>query len=124
LITAIAGMTATFLPWFTITSLDDSAHASITLNGFRGFGIIGFLAFAGVALMVFFAGDKTVQPDGTVKLIIISLGMIALLATFISFSTSEGAVQERSKIKAGAWLMLAAATGTVILTWAFKHRAD
>jgi len=123
LITAIAGMIAAFLPWITITSLTGVTSASISLNGFRGFGIIGFLALAGVVLVLFFAGNKTVPPDSTVKLIIISLGMIALLATLISLSNLVGD-EHGNKIKIGAWMMIAATAGIVVQAWTFKSSSE
>lgn len=124
LITAIAGMIAAFLPWITVTSLAGVTSVSISLNGFRGFGIISFLALAGVVLMLFFAGDKTIPPDSTVKLIVISLGMVALLATLIYLSNSAGDEQHGNKIKIGAWMMIAATTGIVILTWILKSPSE
>ena len=123
LIAAIAGMIAAFLPWITIASTAGTLYAGISLNGFRGFGIIGFLALGGVILILFFAGNKNIPPDSVVKLVIISLGMIALLATLISIVNLVG--DERgNEIKIGAWIMIAATTAIVILAWVLKSPSE
>jgi len=129
LITAIAGMMAAFLPWTVATSFDGTATGMRNnLNGFNGFGIIGFLAFAGVVLMTLFAGNKAMPPDSTMKLVVISLGMIALLATLISIANSFGEIGELmlsiNNSGPGTWIALIAAVVIVILAWIFKSPSE
>jgi hypothetical protein len=122
LVAAVAGVISVFLPWVTVSIFGESN----SINGFRGIGIIVFLAFiavAGISVM----GNQSNKLDKTMWLGALGGGAIAFLFTLISFGTitdGGGMGFVSAGYGFGIWIALIASLGIVAFAWFYKNPQD
>jgi hypothetical protein len=121
LIAAAIGVISVFLPWVTVSMMGFSE----SVNGFRGVGIIVFLAFAG-AIVVSLMGDQTAKLEKTLWLLALASGAIAFIFALIAFADTSGG--DLGFVGAGhgfgIWLSLIAALAVTASAWFFKSPSD
>ena len=83
LITATIGIISVFLPWVTISILGMTQ----SINGFRGWGILVFLAFV-VAAVIALIGNQTQALEKSYWFLAMACGAIALLSIIIAMAAS------------------------------------
>lgn len=118
LIAAAVGIIAVFLPWLTLSAFGTSE----SVNGFRSYGIVVFIAFA-VAAIISLMGDQTKTLDQTMWMIVLIAGAAGALFTIIFFSklnSGFGMVDPGF----GIWISLIAAAGVLGSAWLYKNPAD
>src|SRR5919197_161073 len=78
LISAATGIISIFLPWITVGAFGMSE----SVNGFRSYGIVVFLAFA-VVCIISLLGNQVKTLDQTMWMVALGTGIIALLFAII-----------------------------------------
>jgi hypothetical protein len=120
-IASIIGIISVFLPWRSISGgLFDSGLGE-GINGFRGIGILAFLAFL-VAAGISLSGSQPQPLNKNTWLGTLAVGAIALLAVIVSMvniSGSDIGFIEFS-IGIGCWMALAASIGIAGGAWLLK----
>ncbi|HEY8387036.1 MAG TPA: SHOCT domain-containing protein [Parasegetibacter sp.] len=121
LIAGLLGVISIFLPWFSIPVLSNffGGGSSSSMNGFRGWGIVIFLCYAGTVVMALI-GDQIKSLDKTTWLIAIAAGAIALLLNIITISRMGGDSFGFMKPGFGLWISLVAAIGIAVSVWLFR----
>ncbi len=118
LIAGVIGAISVFLPWYTISVMGMAQST----NGFRGAGIIVFLAFA-ASTVISILGDQKLKLDKKLWLSALIIGCIAFLFILISFGSSEsdpiGFVESGYGI--GIWLALICSIGILFAAWFLKE---
>jgi len=125
LIAAAIGLISVFLPWIKFSaSMFGNEIASESINGFHGWGVLAFLAFA-VACVLSLMGDQTKTLDKTMWMVTLAMGVVALFAVVIRLLNS-GPVEMVAEVKFGfgIWIALAASLGTLAAAWMFKNPED
>ena len=125
LICAAIGVISVFLPWFSYStgSIFGNASFGVSVNGFRGVGILTFLGFLGAAI-VSLAGDQTKPLDKTMWLVALGAGAIALLFTLIRLLDFTGNGAGFSFIGFGMWIAIVAGIATVGSAWMYRSPGD
>ena len=127
LLAAVAGIIAVFLPWVTVSASMFGASVTHSTNGFRGAGILAFLAFAG-AVIVPFTGNQAAALDKSAWFGALGCGAVALLAIVIFIFNSSGNMGNFGIADAGfgfgLWIALVAAAGVVAAAWLLKSPGD
>lgn len=121
LIFSAIGVISVFLPWITITIFGETE----SVNGFRGAGIVVFLAFA-AGIVIAITGNQNMKLDRVMWLAALAAGIIALLFVIISFgNTSEGGMGLIEPGHGfGIWLALVCSVGILGIAWFLKNPGD
>jgi len=123
LIISAVGIIAVFLPWVTISVMG----LSQSTNGFRGVGILVFLAFI-VSGILSLAGDQARSLDRTMWTGALIAGAIALVFTGISLINNSGGAGDfgfaDKGFGIGIWIALAASLGVLADAWLFRNPGD
>jgi hypothetical protein len=124
LIAAAMGIISVFLPWVTISVFGISK----SINGFHGWGILVFLAFA-VASVITLIGNQTLALEKSFWFMAMACGAIALLSVIIAIASSTasldgGMVFVDKGIGAGIWMAIATAAAIMLFAWMYKSPAD
>jgi NADH:ubiquinone oxidoreductase subunit 6 (subunit J) len=126
LIAAAVGLISVFLPWIKLSAgMFGQEVVSESVNGFHGWGILAFLAFA-VACVISLLGDQTKTLDKTMWIVALAGGAVALISVVISLLNSPAGEAMLADIKFGfgIWIALAASLGTIGAAWMFKNPED
>jgi len=118
---AVAGIISIFLPWFSAGAFGFSVH----INGFRGWGVLAFFAFA-VAGILSIIGTQTEALDKNIWFGAIICGAIALLSvviTLLSSQTGDFGFAGTS-IGFGLWISLIASILVLIFSWIYKKPSN
>jgi len=118
LIAAAIGVISIFLPWITIGVFG----VSNSINGFRSYGIVVFLAFA-VAIVINILGDQTKTLDQTMWMVALAAGVVAVLFTILFYTDLNGGYGVVDP-GFGLWLALIAAAGVLGSAWLYKNPSD
>jgi len=118
LIAAAVGIVSVFLPWMTIGMMG----MSDSTNGFRSYGIVVFIAFAG-AVVISLMNDQTKTLDQTMWMIALTAGAAALIFTILFFTNLNGTFGMVSA-GFGLWISLVASAGVLASAWLFKNPGD
>lgn len=121
LIAGALGIISVFLPWISVSMMG----MSNSLSGFRGTGIVVFLAFA-ASIIIALTGDQSKTLDSKMWLAALAAGVIALLFTIISFGTisnefGEGFGIVDANYGVGIYLALIAAMGITAAAWLYRN---
>ena len=117
-----AGVFSIFLPWISVTG----GFINVSMNGFRGFGIIAFIAY-GLAVLFSALGNQQERLDKKMWLATLVSGTIALLVTVVALGNSTmdtGLGFIKAEYGIGIWVSLAASVGLIFFTWKHKHPED
>jgi hypothetical protein len=114
----VVGVISVFLPWITVGAFG----MSDSVNGFRGYGIVVFLAFA-AAIVIALLGDQTRTLDQTRWTVTLAAGAVALIFTMIFFANLNGGFGMVDP-GFGIWISLVAAAGVLGSAWLYKNPAD
>lgn len=120
MIIAVIGVISVFLPWVTVGGIfGDSLNA----NGFKGGGIVVFLALLAVIVLAFM-GDQTKAEERAKWMITLLAGTVALLFAIIKLSQISGSAFGLVSPGYGLWIALAASLAVIIAAWFFKSPGD
>lgn len=125
LIIAAIGAISVFLPWITVSAEGLGVRISESQNGFRGTGVLVFLAFAGAAILALM-GDQSRILDKTMWMAAICAGAIALLFVVVHLTNTSNADGGLGLAGPGfgIWISLAASIGTLAAAWVFRNPGD
>jgi hypothetical protein len=104
LVASATGIISIFLPWAVVDVVRVHKH----INGFHGYGIIVFIAFA-VTGIICFSGDRHKTVSKTIWCIVMATGMVALVFTVISLLNINWSPGLNAKTGFGVWVSLFAA---------------
>lgn len=127
MLAAAVGLIAVFLPWITVSASMFGQSISRSTNGFRGTGILAFLAFAG-ALAVSLIGNQATALNKSTWFGALACGAAALLGIVIFIFNSSGNMGDFGIADAGfgfgLWIALVAAVCIVGAAWLLKSPGD
>lgn len=127
LLAAIVGIIAVFLPWITVSASMFGESISRSTNGFRGAGILVFLAFAG-AIAVSLLGNQVTALNKSAWFGTLACGAAGLLGVVIFIINSSGNMGDFGIADAGfgfgLWIALLAAAGIAVVAWLLKSPGD
>lgn len=125
LVAAVVGIIAVFLPWKTISAGILGMGMSEGISGFRGAGIVAFLAFLGAGIVPLF-GDQTKALDSSSWLITLLAGVIALICVLINVFTTMGSGMGfvEMGVGIGCWVALVASLGVAAFSWMFRRPGE
>lgn len=121
LIAGAVGIISIFLPWVSVSMMGMSNSAS----GFRGSGIVVFLAFA-AAIIIALIGNQSQKLDKRMWLAALAAAVIALLFVIISFGSSSNEMGDGFGIVdaghgIGIYLALIASLGVLVGAWLYRN---
>ena len=117
-----AGVVSIFLPWVSVSG----GFINVSLNGFRGFGIVAFIAY-GLSVLFSVLGNQQERLDKKMWLSTLVSGTIALLVTVVALGNNtadSGLGFIKAEYGIGVWVSLAASLGLIFFTWKYKHPED
>lgn len=117
-----AGVVSIFLPWVSVSG----GFINVTLNGFRGFGIVAFIAY-GLSVLFSVLGNQQARLDKKMWLSTLVSGTIALLVTVVALGNNtadSGLGFIKAEYGIGVWVSLAASLGLIFFTWKYKNPED
>lgn len=118
IICSLAGIISVFLPWVKVSG----GSIEVSLNGFRGYGMMTFIAY-GLSLLFSLSGNQQEALDKKTRLITLVCGSIALLLTVNAFgSTNDDSAFSfvKTEYGVGIWLSLVASAGLNLAAWKLK----
>lgn len=129
LIAAAAGVISVFLPWvkMDVGGFLQGLGVGHSINGFRGIGILVFIAYVVCGLLAF-AGDQQRPLDKTPWLTVLGAAAVSIIGIFGFFisagndaSMGMGLVDIKPGI--GSWVAFFATLGILISALAFKSKS-
>lgn len=118
LMASVVGIISLFFPWV----VSDAATINKHINGFHGYGIIVFIAFAVIGIICF-SGDRNKTPGKKRWFIVMAAGIVTLIFTAISLLNINWSPGLDTKAGFGAWISLFAAFA-VIASGLFLKRSN
>jgi peptidoglycan/LPS O-acetylase OafA/YrhL len=116
LIAAAIGVIATFLPWWSFSTLG----FGYSVNGFHGLGVLAFLCFVGAGVMAYMDDQTTTLGKTKWMATLIAGAVAALIILYYIIETSS----VFSSLSLGIYLAALAAAGIVISAFLFKAASD
>jgi hypothetical protein len=127
LILAAIGAISVFLPWFTISAEGLGMRMSESQNGFRGTGVLVFLAFVACGILSLM-GDQTRVLEKTMWMTALCAGAIALLFVVIHLAKTSGSGDGFGFAQAGpgfgSWIALVASIAAMAAAWVLRNPGD
>jgi len=128
LIAAAIGVIAVFLPWLTISVSMFGVSESNSINGFRSYGIMVFIAFI-VAAIIPLMGKQEAALEKNLwfsELIAGAVAVLFLLISFFNLSNSVGGgfgIADAS-YGFGMWLAVAASVAILLISWMYRDPSN
>lgn len=116
---AAVGVISIFLPWVSVSG----GFLNVSLNGFRGFGILAFIAF-GFSVLFSVLGNQQERMDKKMWLATLVAGSVAFLITVVALGNSTmdaGFGFVKAEYGIGIWISLAASAGLIYFILKYKH---
>jgi Na+/pantothenate symporter len=127
LVLAAIGAISVFLPWFTVSAEGLGVRISESQNGFRGTGVLVFLAFM-VAAVLALLGHQAQNMDKTMWMATLCVGAIALLFVVVNLAKTPNSGDGFGFAQAGPgfgiWISLVASVGTLAAAWVLRNPGD
>src|SRR5262249_49177451 len=112
--------------WFSYSTgniFGTGSSFGVSVNGFRGIGVLTFLGFLG-AVIVSFVGDQTKPLDKSMWLVALGAGAVALLFTLIRLLDFTGNGAGFSFVGFGMWIAIVAGIATLAVAWMNRSPGD